>query len=138
MARSTRSQLASALAALVVVAAALLVGAGVFSSSAPTQAERISALEARVKCPACEGLSVAESNAPSSVAARRQIETWVRAGASDSAVEQRVVARYGQAAWLSPPRHGLTLWLWVVPIALVVLAAATFTLVALSRRRASS
>lgn len=136
MARSPRSQLASAAAALVVVAAALLVGAGVFSAEPPTQAQRIAAIEARVKCPACEGLSVADSNAPSSVAARNQIAEWVRSGASDRQVEQRVVARYGQAALLSPPRSGLTLWLWVLPIALVVVAAAAFTLVALSRRRA--
>lgn len=135
MARSTRSQVASAVAALVLVAVALVAGSGLLSSGAPTQAERIEAITARVKCPACEGLSVADSNAPSSLAARDQIASWVRAGASDAEVERRVVAAYGTEALLSPPRRGLTLWLWVLPIALVVAGLASFTLVALSRRR---
>lgn len=135
MERSVRSRVTSSVAALVVVLAALLVGSGLLTSKPPTQAERIAAIEARVKCPACEGLSVADSNAPSSVAARQQIERWVKGGATDAQVEQRVVAAYGAQALLSPPRRGLTLWLWVLPVALVVLAASAYTLVSIAQRR---
>ena len=52
----------------VVLVAALVVGSGALSSSPPTAAQRAAAIEAVVRCPTCEDLSVAQSTAPTAAA----------------------------------------------------------------------
>ena len=50
---------------LVVIAGiALVIGSGVLSPSKPTSAQRAAAIDAVIRCPSCEDLSVAASSAP--------------------------------------------------------------------------
>jgi cytochrome c-type biogenesis protein CcmH/NrfF len=110
------------LGALIVVVTVVLVAA----PSTPTSSQRIAHLESIVKCPACQDISVAESNAPSSVALRHQIVAAVNTGANDNQVIAAIESRYGNNILLSPRGSGLDSLLWIVPIIVVVGGLATY------------
>jgi cytochrome c-type biogenesis protein CcmH len=101
-------------------------------STASTQG-RIAHLEAMVKCPACDDLSVAQSNATSSIAVRDDIARRVREGQSDNKILTSLEATYGTSILLSPSTSGLGLLLWLVP--LLVVGAIAVAAVRLVRRR---
>lgn len=107
------------LAALALVAVVAVVSAPATSSAA----QRVAHLESLVRCPSCEDLSVAQSNATTAIAVRHEIESRVRAGASDTAILTSLEATYGSSVLLSPPTSGLGALLWAVPLALVLVAA---------------
>ena len=94
---------------------------------------RIAHLESLVKCPACDDLSVAQSNATSSIAVRHDITRRVKEGQSDNKILTSLEATYGTSILLSPSTSGLGLLLWLVPLgALLALAVAALRL---ARRR---
>jgi cytochrome c-type biogenesis protein CcmH len=107
------------LAALAVLGVAVALSAPSTSSAAA----RISHLESMVRCPSCEDLSVAQSNATTAVAVRHEIAARVHRGDSDTAILTSLEATYGSSVLLSPPTSGLGALLWAVPLALVALAA---------------
>ncbi len=101
--------------ALALVAVAAL---AFFSApSAPSSASRVAHLETLVRCPSCEDISVAQSNATSAVAVRHEIEAKVSSGASDNQILTSLEATYGTSILLSPPTSGLGVLLWAVPVA---------------------
>lgn len=119
---------ASFVLALAVLGVVLAIGAGVGSSAPPTDAQRAAAIEAQVRCPSCDDLSVAQSAASSAEAVRRQIAAEVARGETATAIENGLVAQYGPSILLSPPTSGVSALVWYVPaaaggIALCVLAA---------------
>jgi len=110
--------------ALAALAVALVVGSGVTSSGAPTAAQRAAVLEAEIRCPSCEDLSVAQSTASSAIAVRHEVTQLIAAGATDQAIEQRLVAQYGQSILLSPPDSGFSSLVWLLPLVAGALAVA--------------
>jgi cytochrome c-type biogenesis protein CcmH/NrfF len=94
---------------------------------------RIAHLETLVKCPACDDLSVAESNATSAIAVRHDIARRVHEGQSDNKILTSLEATYGTSILLSPSTSGLGSLLWLVPIFAVV--ALLVAGVRLARRR---
>jgi cytochrome c-type biogenesis protein CcmH/NrfF len=109
-------------ACLVAVAATALV----LAPSTPKDVQRIAHLESIVRCPACEDLSVAQSNAPSSLAVRHEIVRRVREGQSDTRILTSLEARYGTAVLLAPRAGGLGYLLWAVPVGVFVVGAALY------------
>jgi cytochrome c-type biogenesis protein CcmH len=114
----------SALALLAVVVVATVV-----SRAPATAAERAAALAVELRCPDCQGLSVADSPTVSAREIRRQIDELIAGGATDDEVRTHFVARYGEWIRLAP---SATL-AWVVPFA--VLAIGIVLLVAWLRPR---
>lgn len=109
---------------LAVVVVGSVTVAGLREADRPqTTASRIARLSSEVRCPTCEGLSVRDSNAPSSEAIRDVIADRVRSGESDDAIKEYLVSRYGRDILLRPPSRGFGALVWVVP-ALAVAAAA--------------
>ena len=109
------------LAALTVVAAGLL-------TQPERDVDRAYELQQRLRCPTCQGVSVAESPSETATAIRQQVEQQVAAGRSDEEVLEHFSARYGEWVVLEPPMRGTTLLIWLLPIAaggvgLVILAA---------------
>lgn len=93
--------------------AALVALVVVRPGAAPTDAQRADALAATLRCPDCQGLSVADSHTAAAREIRRQIDDLVAGGASDDEVRAHFVARYGE--WiLLEPSSPLT---WIVPVA---------------------
>jgi cytochrome c-type biogenesis protein CcmH len=105
----------------------------VTAPSAPTAQSRIDHLETLVRCPACDDLSVAESDATSALAVRQEIVADVHHGKSDNFILTSIEAAYGTSILLSPPTSGLGVLLWAVPIAVLVLGVVIAF--RLSRRR---
>jgi cytochrome c-type biogenesis protein CcmH len=131
-------RIVSAVALVVVVAVALAIGSGVGRSSTPTLAARTAALESRIRCPQCQDVSVAQSEASSAIQARRQIARMVAAGATDAQIEQSFVDRYGPAILLSPPASGLGAVVWFVPLGAAVVALGALGVLFWRRQRALS
>ena len=105
------------------LAAFVVVFFTIFATSTTTSStqRRIAHLESIVRCPACEGLSVGQSNATSSIAVRHEIERRVKAGDSDTSILTSLQERYGSAILLTPSSRGLGAVLWIVPFAAVAL-----------------
>ncbi len=112
-----------------VSALALVVVVALVRPATSPRAARIARLEALVRCPSCEDLSVAQSNATSSLAVRREIAARVGAGESDTQILTSLEDVYGPSILLSPSTRGLGTLLWVGPAlaagALVVVAVRT-------------
>lgn len=98
-----------------------------YGSSHPSQGSqkaRVSSLDSLIKCPACQDLSIAQSDAPSSVTLRHEVARFVRAGWSNARIESWVTARYGSTALLVPQSSSDSTILYLVPVALVGLGVA--------------
>ncbi len=114
------------------------VGLGIFIlvsvvNADPIAQDRSERLGKQVRCPACEGESIAES--PSSYAA--DMMTYVRelidGGLSDRQVLDRLMASYPDSQLLDPPLRAGTVLLWLVPAA-ALLAGAGLAVSRLRRR----
>ena len=126
MTRSLPVVALGALLALVAIGVVLAVRPG----PAPGSAERADALARELRCPDCQGLSVADAPTSSAREIRRQIDELLAAGASDAEVRDHFVDRYGSWILLAPASP----LPWLVPIAVVVLSTAAL-LTWLARRR---
>lgn len=116
-------------AALVVVIVTALSVAGFSTRDDPTAQERVNSIARIVKCPVCSGESVAESNAPASQEIRLEIARQVQQGQSDEQILNYYSARYGQAILLTPPATGVSVLVWVVPVAALAVAIAGLVIV---------
>src|SRR5438874_3054412 len=90
------------------------------SPSKQTLDQRVHDVASQLKCLVCQGESVADSPATLSLQMRGVIRQQLQSGKSEQEVIQYFVSRYGDRILLSPPWQGLTLLVWLVPIALMV------------------
>ncbi len=104
---------------LPVVLTAVLLAVGSFHPSPPSAAQRITGLENIIKCPVCDNISIAQSDAAIASQLRATVAKWVREGKSDSWIENAVVAKFGSNELLLP-RNNL---FFVVPAVLIGIAA---------------
>lgn len=110
----------SLLATLVTIALAAVVVWGVVAGiTGAGDRDRVRALTSRLRCPVCQGESVADSPSESARDIAALVEQQVQAGWSDEQVERYFVDRYGAWVLLDPPRSGSTLLLWAVPLVAV-------------------
>ena len=91
-------------------------------------------IAAELKCLECQGLSVADSTAPTSKAIRADIRRQVAAGRGEEEIRQTYVERYGEEILLQPQGSGLSLIVWVLPV-VVIAAGATGIWFTLARNR---
>jgi cytochrome c-type biogenesis protein CcmH len=118
---------------VVVLAVALAIGGGLFSSTPETDAQRAAGLDAQLRCPSCIDATVADSSASSAVAVRHEVAHLVAQGKSNEQIDAALVSRYGPTILLRPPTSGLAAAVWVVPA--VAGAAAVTALAVLFWRR---
>ncbi|WP_224078759.1 cytochrome c-type biogenesis protein [Cupriavidus laharis] len=89
----------------------------------PADAEldaRVHTLSEQLRCLVCQNQTLADSNADLAVDLRRQIREQLRQGASDEAVKQYLVQRYGDFVLYKPPLKPLTWLLWFGPLLLLI------------------
>lgn len=98
-----------------------------------TQEARAQALFKDVRCVVCQHEAIADSPAGVAGDMRRLIREEIAAGASDQAVRDDLVRRFGDYVLFTPPVRAGTWLLWFGPFALVLLAVAVLMLRA--RRR---
>lgn len=109
---------ALSLAAGALLALAALVGVNILRPTpAPSTAETAHRIATELRCPDCQGLSVADSTSQSAAEIRTQIGQLLTQGLAPEAVRQYFVNRYGQWILLAPQATIA----WVLPF-LVLLA----------------
>ena len=82
----------------------------------PTEDQRVQRIASVIRCPTCQGLSAAQSDAPSSEAIRDEIRRRVQDGETDGQIKAYLVSRYTTAILLEPERTGLGLAVWALPL----------------------
>ena len=99
------------------VVTALLAGIVLFGMIAGNSGprDRVRAITSRLKCPVCQGESVADSPSDVSRQIVAQVQDQVSQGWTDAQIEQYFVDRYGSNELLDPPPSGRNLVLWLVP-----------------------
>lgn len=110
-----------ALAAVVVVA--LVIGGADRDKGPRTPAARAQSVAEDLRCPVCQGLSVADSHSPTAEAMREDIARRVEAGDSAEAIKAYYVSRYGEWVLLRPEASGVGGLVWILPVAALLLAA---------------
>jgi cytochrome c-type biogenesis protein CcmH len=107
------------------VAAAFLLAIALVPNLAHADAldEGVRRVALQLQCPVCEGETVADS--PSGLAAdmRSVIRTKLAAGESDQQILDEFVASYGDGILTEPPKHGISLGVWIGPAIGVVFGA---------------
>lgn len=87
-----------------------------------TPQQRAHRLDTELRCPVCQGLSVADSPSSTSAAIAADVQRRVLAGESDAEVKAAYVARYG--SWILLDPSGRTGRLaWAIPLVVVLGAA---------------
>ena len=111
---------------VVVVAFALVIG--MLGDTGPsTNEERVTAIARTVKCPECEGESVADSNSALSRAARIEIAEQVQAGRTDDEIRSFLEQNY-PGLLLTPTSTGVAGLIWILPVVLLVFSLAGLAL----------
>jgi cytochrome c-type biogenesis protein CcmH len=114
-------------------AAALVALTSLGPSTPATPSKQAAALAAELRCPDCQGLSVAESRTAAAQAIRAEITEQLGTGRSVDEVRQSFIDRYGD--WiLLRPRAPLA---WIAPLALIA-AALAWVLAWILRRRGAA
>jgi cytochrome c-type biogenesis protein CcmH len=91
--------------------------------------EEVSAL---MRCPVCQGLSVADSPTPLAAAMKNEVRELLAAGYSREQVLEYFEQSYGEFVLLAPHARGFNLTVWLAPLALLLVGLALIL-----RRRAS-
>lgn len=113
--------------ALVVLSLVVAIQVGAISLE-----EQVQQVAAELRCPVCQGLSVADSPSGMANQMRDLIRERLKAGESPEAVKAYFVERYGEWILLAPKREGFNLLVWVLPF--LGLGGGAVVLVAVLRR----
>lgn len=97
---------------LLAMAAALVV----LVATSPSDADRVESIGERIKCPVCQGESIANSPAQLARDMMAIVEQRVAEGQTDAAIIDELLDSYSGAVLLDPPASGWTLVLWLAPI----------------------
>ena len=116
-----RRWLPTALLGLVLVGALALAARPEVDNS---EEARVGRIAREVRCPTCQGLSVAESDAEAATAVQTFIRDRLRQGASDAQVKAELQDRFGTGILLRPPASGVSGLVWALPVAAFVAAGA--------------
>lgn len=82
--------------------------------------DRVRTIAKELRCPVCEGETVADSNSPVSVQMRGIIRHKLEAGESREQILAYFAASYGEGVLAAPPPRGFTLGVWVAPVLALV------------------
>jgi cytochrome c-type biogenesis protein CcmH len=94
--------------------------------------EQVKQIASELRCPVCQGLSVADSPSGMADQMRDLIRERLKAGESPEAVKAYFVERYGEWILLAPKREGFNLLVWILPF--LGLAGGAVGLVVVLRR----
>ena len=106
----------------VLAAAAVLALVGAAAAPAAVVCSA-TALESEVMCPTCEGQTLDQSQAPAAQRVKAFIRERSQAGDSCTAIKASLVDDFGERILAAPPREGLNLVAWILPLAGLALGA---------------
>jgi cytochrome c-type biogenesis protein CcmH len=111
--------------AILVAALVLVLAAPAAVASRPSLAK----LESEVMCPVCK-TTLDQSDSPAAVRIKQLIVGWIREGKTEKQIKAILVANYGPSILASPPRKGLDLLVWLLPLVGAVVGAAVLGVLA--------
>jgi len=103
----------------------------------PALEARARAISAELRCLVCQNQSIDDSDAELARDLRLLVRERLRAGDSDEAVVDYVVARYGEFVLLNPRWNARNILLWVTPVILLLGGGAAIVLTLRGRRPAA-
>lgn len=103
-----------AIAWLLAVCALALVAYG-SPAAAVTLDDRTRAVAVQLRCPVCQGESVADSPSGIAESMRSLIRQRLQSGQSPEAIKAYLVSRYGNWILLAPPSSGIGSLAWLAP-----------------------
>ena len=77
----------------------------------------------QLQCPVCAGASVADSPSDLAGQMRTVIRARLQAGESEEQIIAYFVERYGDGVLIEPPRRGVGLAVWLVPLAMLAIGS---------------
>lgn len=112
---------------LLALAALLLCLAGFAFGQQVELQSRVFEIAGNLRCPVCVSESVADSNAQLAQQMRELIQQQLEEGRSETEIYAYFTNRYGDWIMLDPPKRGVHLLVWLLPVAAVLLAVAVLT-----------
>lgn len=109
------------LLAVVVVGALVFASRGERTDASP--AARSIRIAKELRCPVCQGLSVADSPSSTAQAMMADIRRRIEAGDNDGEIRRAFVNRYGEWILLRPRESGFGAMVWFLPIAVLIVGA---------------
>ncbi len=106
--------------AFIVAIVAMAVALAVLVAADPVEVDRVEAIGSRIKCPVCQGESIADSPAQMAEDMMAVVEEKVAGGATDQQVIDELLSSYSGAVLLDPPLSGATIWVWIAPVAVAI------------------
>lgn len=89
--------------------------AGVALAQGPTFDE-VNAVAEKLNCPTCAGINLADCQTQTCAQWRDQIAELLGEGKTEAEVLDFFAAQYGDRVLQEPPRRGIALWVWVIPV----------------------
>ncbi len=108
----------------------LVAGPAAASEQHPTLTE----LETQIVCPTCQ-TTLDQSDSPIAQRLRAYIAKRIAAGATESQIENELVAQFGPSILANPPRKGWGLLAWLLPVGAALVAASGLALATRHWRR---
>lgn len=81
-------------------------------------------LTKELRCPKCQNQNIADSDAMIAVDLKRKVYELLQEGYDRQQVIDFMKQRYGDFVYYQPPVNPMTIWLWVLPAAFVLIALA--------------
>jgi cytochrome c-type biogenesis protein CcmH len=91
------------------------------SMPTPELQRRYDALTHELRCMQCQNQSIADSPVGLASDLRRDVREQLIAGKSDEEIRAWMVERYGNFILFRPPFNPSTAWVWLLPLALLLL-----------------
>lgn len=86
--------------------------------------ERVERIVADLRCPVCQGLSVADSPSETAREMRSLVVARVAEGRTDQEIRDEFRRSYGDWVFLAPSTQGAAALMWLLPVALVAAGGA--------------
>ena len=99
---------------ITITLAAIVIAGFVLGDASPQ--DRVASIGAVIRCPVCQGESIADSPAETARVMMEIVAEKVTAGETDQQIIAYFRARYGDGILLDPPFGGKTLLIWILPI----------------------
>lgn len=111
----TPSRLALSATLLVTMLAAVAIGGWAVAQDVELQSHAFE-IARQLRCPVCVSESVADSNAQIAQQMRQVIQQQLEEGRSEAQIFSYFINRYGDWIMLDPPKRGIHLVVWVLPV----------------------
>ena len=115
----------------------LMVGCSFSSVTQISEVERRStSINKMLMCPVCPGESIDQSQNDLAINMKRIVKEQIAEGKTDKQILNYFVQRYGVLVLMEPPRNGLGILVWTVPLVAfgVAIMAGLFSLFLMKRR----